>query len=105
MRENGNIGDCYTVVVVDDEPMAVKAISKIIEKHCPKFQVVDTAGNGQEALEAIQRSRPDLVLTDIAMPLLNGLDMIKAAKEIMDDICFVIISGYSGFQLCQRSDP
>lgn len=92
------IRNIYKVVVVDDEPMAVKAICRIIEKNCPQFEVVGTAGNGMEALEVIEKTAPDLLLTDIEMPLLNGLDLIRKVSETMSDICFVIISGYQDFE-------
>ena len=61
----GPNGNKYKVVVVDDEVMAVKAICLIMEKYCPQFEVVGTAGNGSEALEVIGRTFPDLVLTDV----------------------------------------
>lgn len=98
MIETGQIGNIYKVVVVDDEPMAVKAICKIIEKYCPQFLVVGAAKEGKEALEVIRETSPDLVLTDIDMPLMNGLELIKAAKALMPDLCFVIISGYQDFE-------
>lgn len=94
----GLIGNIYRVVVVDDEPMAVRAICRIIETHCPKFEVAGTAENGEEALEIIQKTEPDLVLTDIAMPLMSGLELVRRAGEKLPDLCFVIISGYQDFE-------
>lgn len=64
----------YKVVVVDDEAMAVKAICRIIEKYCPQFEVAGTAGNGSEALAVIRGTLPDLVLTDVEMPVMSGLE-------------------------------
>lgn len=101
MGDTGKIGNIYRVVVVDDEPMAVKAICRIIEKHCPEFKVAGTAENGDQALEVIGRTRPDLVLTDISMPLMNGLELVKEAASRMPDLSFVIISGYQDFEYVQ----
>ncbi len=95
MESNGMI---YKVVVVDDEIMAVKAISRILERDCPGFKVVGTAGNGSEALELIGKISPDLVLTDVEMPLMNGLELVRQASVIMPNLCFVIISGYQDFE-------
>lgn len=92
------IGNIYKVVVVDDEPMAVKAICRIIEAHCPEFKVVGTAENGERALDVLRETVPDLVLTDIAMPLMSGLELVKRAGSMMPDLCFVIISGYQDFE-------
>ena len=84
----------YKVVIVDDEPMAVKAIERVVERSCPDFCTVGTAANGKQALDLIRKLKPDLVLTDITMPVMNGLELAKAVREEDPDICFVIISGY-----------
>ena len=78
MKPNGNQ---YKVIVVDDEVMAVKAICCIIEKQCPEFEVVGTAGNGSEALELIKKTSPDLVLTDVEMPVKNGLELAERIER------------------------
>lgn len=98
MRETGLIGNIYRVVVVDDESIAVKAICRVLETHCPQFEVVGTAGNGEEALEVIGNTSPDLILTDIAMPLMGGLELIHQASVRLPSLCFVIISGYQDFE-------
>ena len=95
MKPNGNQ---YKVIVVDDEVMAVKAICCIIEKQCPEFGVVGTAGNGSEALELIKKTSPDLVLTDVEMPVKNGLELVREASGMRPDLCFCIISGYQDFE-------
>lgn len=95
MERNTN---SYKVVVVDDEGMVVKAICCVLEKYCPKFEAVGTARNGKEALEIISEVQPDLVLTDVDMPLMNGLELVQKAGERMPDLCFVIISGYQDFE-------
>lgn len=101
--ETGLIGNVYRVVVVDDESIAVKAICRVIEKNCPQFKVVGTAGDGEEALDVIRRTSPDLVLTDIAMPIMNGLEMVRQAGAEVPDLCFVVISGYQDFEYMQEA--
>ncbi|MBR2764654.1 MAG: response regulator, partial [Blautia sp.] len=93
----------YRVFVADDEPMAVRAICRVIEKHCPAFEVAGEAANGQEALEQIGRCRPDVVLTDIQMPVMNGLAMAREAKERYPDLCFVVISGYQDYEYMREA--
>ena len=88
----------FTVIVVDDEPTAVKHICKIIEMKCPQFQVVETAENAQEGLEKIRIYKPDLVITDIKMPIMNGIDFITKVKEEFPLMCAIIVSGYQDFE-------
>ncbi len=91
-------GERYKVVVVDDEAMAVKAICRIIEKYCPQFEVAGSAGNGSEALKVIRKASPDLVLTDVEMPVMSGLELVRQASAEMPNLCFCIISGYQDFE-------
>ena len=98
MEEKGLFENVYRVVVADDESVAVKAICRVLEKYCPQFEVVGTAGDGEEALDVIRRTLPDLVLTDIAMPLMNGLELTHQVSSEMPGVCFVIISGYQDFE-------
>lgn len=93
----------YTVVVADDEPMAVQAICKIIEKHCPQFAVVGTGTNGEDTLKVIQQTEPDLVITDIDMPMMNGLTLAQEVHKTIPDTMFVIISGYQTFDYMQTA--
>lgn len=88
----------YKVVVVDDEITAVKAICRIIEKDCQEFEVVGTAKDGSEALKIIGETSPDLVLTDIEMPVMNGLELIREVSGKKPNLCFVVISGYQDFE-------
>lgn len=93
----------FKVLVVDDEPMAVKAIGRIIERSCPAFCVSGEALNGRDALRMIEETRPDLVITDIEMPVMNGLEMARRAKEEDPDLCFVVISGYQDYEYMREA--
>ncbi|MDX1530996.1 MAG: LytTR family DNA-binding domain-containing protein [Rhodothermales bacterium] len=72
------------VLVVDDEPHARNRLLKLLRQH-DGFETVGECGNGQEALEAIRADRPDLVLLDIQMPEMGGLDLIEAIEDEADD--------------------
>ena len=98
METRGSGGDKYKVVVVDDETVAVEAICHIIEKYCPEFEAVGTAEDGSKALKVIQKTSPDLVMTDVEMPVMSGLDLVRQAGGMMPELCFVIISGYEDFE-------
>ncbi|WP_130838216.1 response regulator transcription factor [Lachnoclostridium sp. Marseille-P6806] len=88
----------FKVLVADDEPAAVKAICLILQKSCPEFEVVATACDGEDAYKKIRKHLPDLVITDISMPLMEGTELAQKIKDILPEIRFVIISGYQNFE-------
>ncbi|WP_208559468.1 response regulator transcription factor [Marinilactibacillus kalidii] len=93
----------YTVVLVDDEPIVREGMAYIIDWKKEGFQIVESVDNGIEGLEAIEKKQPDLVITDIRMPGLNGLEMVEAAKKRQLDAKFIVLSGYSDFEYAQKS--
>ena len=93
----------YRVVIVDDEPVAVRAIRRILETSCPAFTVAGEAENGRRALEVIARTEPDLVLTDIEMPVMSGLQMARRARERFPNLCFAVISGYQDYEYMREA--
>lgn len=88
----------FKVMVVDDEVMAVKVICAILEKQCPEFEIAGTAGNGKEALELLNKAPVDLILTDVEMPVMSGLELVKQVSLEMPEVCFVVVSGYQDFE-------
>lgn len=85
------------VLIVDDEPLCVKRIVNLLRGR-PEVELVGTAEDGDEAVEAIARDRPDLVFLDIQMPHRTGLDVVKAvAPEQMPVTIFV--TAYDEFAL------
>lgn len=88
----------FQVLVVDDEPSAVEYICNIISMKCPELSVIQTAKNGKEGLEKFKRYLPDLIISDVKMPVMSGLDMIKAIKETGEEVSFLMVSGYQEFE-------
>lgn len=93
----------YKVLIVDDESWVLENYRLGIDWASKGFEVVDTASNGMEALEKIRQLHPDLVLTDIRMPVMGGLEMIRQAKQMFPDLEFVVISGYAEFSYAQKA--
>lgn len=87
----------YKVLIVDDEVMIRRGLSKIIKWNQIGFEVVGTVGDGQEALTILREKVVDVLLTDISMPGLSGLELIRLSKGIRPRIKIVVISGYSEF--------
>lgn len=87
----------YRVLVVDDEPASLKHICKVIQKYSD-FIIMDTARNGQMAWEKIQEQQPDVIFSDVMMPLMNGIELVSKAKQKYPEILSVIVSGYNDFE-------
>lgn len=93
----------YQVFIAEDEPAALEHICTIIQNKCPNFQVVGTAEEGKSALEQLEYLRPDVLITDVKMPVMDGIFLIKRVKEKFPDILSVIISGYQEFDYAQSA--
>ncbi|MBU5445265.1 response regulator [Paenibacillus sp. MSJ-34] len=91
----------YKVLIVDDEPKVRNGLTKLIPAIDPEWSVVGQAKNGLEALEMVKRNMPDLVITDIRMPNMNGLDLLNVLKEY--PLHVVILSGYGYFEYAKTA--
>lgn len=94
----------YKVLLIDDEPSALEGLQMWIDWEKLGFEICGTSSNGTEGLRLIQQLSPDLVITDVNMPVMNGLEMIASfKKENPKEVKFVIISGYSEFEYAQTA--
>lgn len=94
----------FKVLLVDDEPAALEGMQLWINWEELGFEVCGTSSNGAEALEKMEELQPDLVVTDVRMPAMDGLEMIEAwQKQHTRQVSFVIVSGYSEFQYAQKA--
>jgi DNA-binding NarL/FixJ family response regulator len=93
------------VLVADDSPMALRSVCKYLELE-KELQIVGTARDGQHALLQVKRFRPDLVLTDLSMPQMNGLEAAAELRKAFPQVRVLIFSELSGLSLseeCLRS--
>jgi DNA-binding NarL/FixJ family response regulator len=81
------------ILIVDDHPLTRQALAALLEQH--GFAVVGQAGDGREAIEAARGLQPDLVLLDLSMPELDGLDALPRLREAAPD-CEVVVLTASG---------
>ncbi|MDD3220015.1 MAG: response regulator [Lachnospiraceae bacterium] len=93
----------FKVIVVDDEPVALQHICSIIEKKCPDYEIAATAENGKEGLEKVRLIQPDLLISDVKMPLMSGIDLVSRVKEEFPEILSIIVSGYSEFEYAKAA--
>ncbi len=93
----------YKVVLVDDEEIVLAGIQKVYHLEEYGFQVVGTFTDAQEALERLPDLAPELIISDMKMPKMTGLEFIDRAKQIMPNTEFVVLSGHDDFVFAQES--
>ncbi len=92
-----------SVMIVDDEPLMLKYLSTNLEQISPGWCVTGIAANGLEAVSLLQTQNFDLVITDIKMPEMDGLELAKFIYEIYPKTKVVILSGFDDFDYAQRA--
>jgi two-component system response regulator YesN len=91
------------VVIAEDEALIREGLKREIPWRALGMEVVGLAANGLEAVELCRERSADILLTDIRMPLLDGLALIERVRELAGEVVFLIISGYDDFQYAQKA--
>lgn len=91
------------LMIVDDEQIIRETLSRVIDYQAIGYQLIGTAKNGMEAYDIICDEYPDVVITDIRMPILSGLDLIDRAMKADSNITFILLSGYSEFEYAKQA--
>lgn len=93
----------YSIILVDDEEEVRKSIIKQIDWESAGFRVVGDAENGEDGLEKIEQLEPNVVLTDIRMPFMDGLTLTEKIRQRYPSTKVVIFSGYDDFEYAQKA--
>lgn len=93
----------YKVLIIDDESIIRKGIKNIINWKQLDCEVCADANDGIEGIELIKRFLPEIIITDIRMPGLDGLSMIKQVKELVPNSKIIILTGYRDFDYVQEA--
>lgn len=93
----------YKVLIVDDEPWVAYGISKLVCWESLGFQVCENVYDGIAAASWIQENRPDVVISDIRMPGLDGIELLEKVREQRLNTEVILVSGYSEFEYAQRA--
>ena len=91
------------LLIVDDHPMFREGIKSIIAR-TPQLEVVGEAGEGQAALQMVENLRPDMVLLDVSLPDMNGIELIHDIKKVLPEIRILMISMHTKICLLYTSD-
>ncbi|KKI92226.1 hypothetical protein WQ54_10400 [Bacillus sp. SA1-12] len=93
----------YKVIIVDDEPMIREGLRTLIPWGEFGFQVIDIAKNGRDGLEKYKHHSPDLMIVDIRMPEMDGLNLIEKIRGENKYVHFIILSGYADFEYAKKA--
>lgn len=93
----------YKVMLVDDEKLITEGLKNLIDWEKLNLEVVATANNGEEALRKLKEEKVHIVITDINMPVMTGLDLIKEVKGKDNKTNFIILSGYDEFSYAKKA--
>ena len=92
------------ILFVDDEPFILQGLSVLIDWEKEGFEIAGTAANGLEAIRFLKNNEVDLILADIRMPAMSGLELLeKLRTEGISDAYFIILSGYSDFEYARKA--
>lgn len=93
----------FTVLIADDEPIIRRGIKKLVNWEGLGFSIIGETGDGLSTLEFILKNHPQLVLLDIKMPEIDGLEVMRKAREAGYNGKVIILSGYSDFTYAQEA--
>ncbi len=93
----------YKVLVVDDEQWIRKGIVSKLINHGFRFECICESEDAETALVIVKENKPDIVITDIRLPEMSGIDLIREIKKVYTEVQFIIISGYAEFQYAEQA--
>ena len=93
----------YTVVVADDEEELREAVCTMIPWEDLGFCLIGSASNGLDALQLVEKHGPDLLLTDIRMPFISGIELARQVREVRPATNIAFLSGYDDFQYAKQA--
>ena len=93
----------YKVLIVDDEKMIRMGMKKVLPWDELGVGEVYTAATGKEALEILDEQHPEILITDIQMTEMTGLELIEEAKKRVPDLRVIVLTGYDNFEYARQS--
>jgi len=93
----------YKVMIAEDSKPIMRNIVQLIASIDSRLEIVETANNGREALRILESTNIDILFTDIRMPILDGLELIREAKKLQPSMQCVIISGHDDFVYAKQA--
>ncbi len=93
----------YRILIVDDEPLILAGISSLLSWEDHQCRIVGKAANGRQALEMFRQLKPDIVITDIKMPAMDGITFMKEVRESGGCAAFILLTNLEEFALAKEA--
>jgi len=93
----------YSVLIVDDEKPVIESIVYMLQKYRPELRVAGTASSGREAIQKAETTKPDIILIDVKMPGIDGLEALREIKRKMPYIMPILTTAYERFDIAQTA--
>ena len=90
-------------LLIDDEPLTTQALRKVVEENFPAIEIISETTNGYKAWDLITSQVPDIIVSDICMPVLNGLELIEKIREAGLPIKVILVTAYSEFEYAKKA--
>ncbi|MCM3699698.1 response regulator [Paenibacillus macerans] len=91
------------IMLVDDEPFILRTLSQMIEDAKDNWKIVAAVEDGEEAIEVLSRERIDLIVSDIRMPAVDGMELVKCCDLYYPDVKVILLTGYKDFEYTQQA--
>ncbi|RCW73222.1 response regulator transcription factor [Saliterribacillus persicus] len=95
--------DFYKILIVDDEMLIRQGIINYIEWENEGYKIIGEASNGEEAMELIHEHHPHILITDIVMPGMDGIELVKQVKEVNPDTEIIVLSSFENFDYVRQT--
>ena len=93
----------YRIMIVEDEPDIAEGLKYLIERMGYSYFVTGIFYNGQDGVNQVVQQKPDIIITDIRMPGMDGLEMIQKIQNVMQNCNFIVLSGYADFAYAREA--
>lgn len=93
----------FRILIADDEPIILSGIRHLIDWENADAEIIGSARNGAEAWSIIESEHPDIVITDIKMPLMDGLALVEKCADSYPRIVFIILTSLAEFSLAREA--
>ena len=94
----------YLILIADDEPLVQIGLKSMLSQGFPEMEVAGTAANGKDALDKISTLKPDIVIADIKMPVMTGLELLEKSHKLFGPVpVFIILTAYEEFELIRKA--
>jgi two-component system, response regulator YesN len=85
------------LLLADDEPMIIRGLRKLIPWEEYGVEIIGSVNNGMDLIQAVEEKSPDIIISDVCMPGLSGVDVIRKLRELNLNTKVIFISGYQEF--------